>query len=248
MGLSRLLAKGWGVFCVFALAYALVHAAPAGGMVALPIALRLATAGLLFLAMGLLFIAGFGVAAGSGPFLRRLVPRHLLPGFNELIFAVFALASFAVQMFLMPAMQAANPLALIRPAVDFAVPGQAQLALALGHCHLDGGRLTAAAFAWLLAFIFLGSSLSRVRLAAGILRLERKARPELLTAGGTALLLGGAVLFFLQLIYLGEAYSALPCPVWGGIGGDLLIGQSPLLLAYLTLAAFANLLATAEEA
>ena len=40
--------------------------------------------------------------------------------------------------------------------------------------------LFAAAFTWLLAIIYLGSAVSRLKLTAGLMRLERAKRPEIL--------------------------------------------------------------------
>src|SRR5579885_3042851 len=101
MGIARLLAKGWIVFCLFAAAHAL-HFALASG---LPLDSSLAAIGIcaaLFIAMGLLFVGGFGVSAAhitGTPWLARFKPHHLLPGFNEAVFAVFVLLSFINQVF-----------------------------------------------------------------------------------------------------------------------------------------------------
>ena len=63
MGIARLLAKGWIIFCLFAGAHALRFALMSG----LPLPSSLFAIGicvLLFMAMGLLFVGGFGVSAG----------------------------------------------------------------------------------------------------------------------------------------------------------------------------------------
>src|SRR5204862_200655 len=49
----------------------------------------------LFGAMGVLFIAGYGLS--SGHLLSRLKPLHFVPGFNEIVFVAFAVVSFTVQ-------------------------------------------------------------------------------------------------------------------------------------------------------
>ena len=107
----------------------------------------------LFGAMGLLFIAGYGVSAapGSGSLLARLRPHHILPGFNELVFIGFALASFIVQTIYLPHHVQGGILGALQSAIGFAVPGQGRLGFALGACGLDGGRVFASSFAWLLA-------------------------------------------------------------------------------------------------
>ncbi|HUJ03844.1 MAG TPA: hypothetical protein VLW75_09425, partial [Rhizomicrobium sp.] len=113
---------------------------------------------------------------------------------------------------------------------------------------LDGARAFASAFTWVLAFIFLGSALSRLRLAAGLVRLERKRRPEALGATTLAFVLGVLAVVGLQFLYVGTAYRILPCAILGGITGDVLIGLGPLMLAYLIDAALTNLMALGPEA
>lgn len=249
MGVARLLAKGWVVFCLFCGAYALagdLRAGAAPGEVAPAVVLCV----LLFGAMGLLFIGGYALATagGNGPFLKRIKPHHILPGFNEVIFVVFALASLGVQEFYLPAHLSGGLLRLLQSAVEFAVPGQDSAEIAFGVCGLDGGRTFAAAFAWLLAFIYLGSALSHVRLAAGLVRLERKQRPEALGPTGLAAVLGFVAVVGIQFLYVGSLFALLPCSILRDIPGDLLIGIAPLMLAYLIIAALTNLLALGPEA
>ena len=63
MGVARLLAKGWIVFCVFGAAHAVVHVLRPG---VIPFAAvePIAVALFLFGAMGLLFVAGYGLSSG----------------------------------------------------------------------------------------------------------------------------------------------------------------------------------------
>src|ERR1700761_6557170 len=103
MGIARLLAKGWIIFCLFAGAHALrlalLDGFPLGtALPAIPIC------AILFAAMGLLFVVGFGASAshGGGPWLSRLKPHHLLPGFNEAVFLVFVILSFLNQALVAP--------------------------------------------------------------------------------------------------------------------------------------------------
>jgi hypothetical protein len=203
----------------------------------------------LFGAMGLLFIGGYAAASGgSGPVLERLRPRHILPGFNEIVFMGFALASFVVQTLYLPDHVRGGLPGALQSAVAFAVPGQERLAVAFASCGLDGGRIFASALCWLLALIFLGSSVSRVRLLAGIARLERKERPEALTPAMLALVQGFAAVIGIQFLYVGTFFTLLPCSILQGIAGDVLIGIAPLMLAYLIVAALTNLLALGPEA
>lgn len=245
MGVSRLLAKAWVLFCLFAGLYALAHAA--GGAQALSggaVGHILAIAGL-FVATGLLFVAGYAAATNR---ISALFATLRAPGFHDLVFLVFALTSFLVQTAYLPGAPGGDPLGALAAAIGFAVPGQETLASVLGACGLAGDRLIASDFAWLLAFVYVGSSLSRLRLAAGIIRLERKQRPDPLTPTGTALLTGLAAVALIQLLYVGSLYSLLPCHLWQGIAADLLIGQSPLVLAYVLVAALTNLIAMGAEA
>ena len=244
MGVARLLAKGWVAFCLFAGGFALtdpsVAIAPGPALVIL----------LLFGAMGLLCIGGFGAAAGLGgtPFFARLKPHHLIPGFNELVFIGFALAVFVVQTVYLSAHLDGGVFGALRAALGFAVPGEARLGFALGSCGRDGGRMFASAFGWLLAFVFLGSSVSRLRLMAGLVRLERKDRPDALSPGGVAMILGIAAVIAIQLLYVGSLYPLLPCHAVQGILGDILVGPAPLMLSYLLVAAITNLIAMGPEA
>jgi hypothetical protein len=248
MGVSRLLAKGWIVFCLFAGGYALSDTIAAGSPFSSSFFLVLLTV-VLFGAMGLLFIGGYGAAASTGtPVLERFRPRHVLPGFNEIVFIVFALAIFVVQTFYLPTHVQGGFLGLLQAAISAVVPAEHSLRAGLAACGINGGRLFASCFGWLLAFIYLGSALSRIRLAAGIVRLEHKSRPPALGPGGLALVEGLAAVIGIQLLYIGSLYPLLPCAALRGLAGELLAGPAPLMLAYLIIAALTNLLALGPEA
>ena len=103
---------------------------------------------------------------------------------------------------------------------------------------MDGGRLFSASFAWMLAVIFLASAASRLRLQAGIIRLEPTWR---------AFLLGIVAVMGLQFLFVGSAYPWLGCSAFADITGALLIGLAPLMLAYVIVAALASLLASSKE-
>ncbi len=245
MGMSRLLAKSWVVFCLFAGLYALAAAASGANAPSSDTLARILAIVGLFLATGLLFVAGYAAATNrAGDLVAKLRP----PGFHDLVFLAFALTSFLVQNLYLPVPPESDPFGALAAAIGFAVPGQGALTLALGSCGLGGDALTASGFAWLLAFIYVGSSLSRLRLAAGIIRLERKRRPDPLTPIGSALLTGLVAVALIQLLYVGSLYGLLPCTLWQGIGGDILIGQAPLVLAYALVAALTNLIAMGAEA
>ncbi|HEY0302150.1 MAG TPA: hypothetical protein VGC36_12475, partial [Rhizomicrobium sp.] len=123
MGVARLLAKGWVVFCLFAGAHAFSLALGRGEapLQAFP---SVAICTLLFAAMGLLFIGGFGASSGSGSVLARLRPRHFLPGFNETVFIVFVALSLVVQIAVAPATIGGPVATAIQNAMDKVVPGQ----------------------------------------------------------------------------------------------------------------------------
>ena len=112
---------------------------------------------------------------------------------------------------------------------------------------MDGGRIFAAAFTWLLAVIYLASACSRLKLQAGIIRLERNTRPEGLGPTLRAFLLGMVAVVGIQFLFVGSAYPWFHCSAFADITGALLIGLAPLMLAYLIVAALATLLAASPE-
>src|SRR5579871_1664607 len=238
MGIARLLAKGWIIFCLFAGAHALNIARVRG----LPLTPSLADIGIcviLFTAMGLLFAGGFGVSAGlpGTPFRARLGLGHFVPGFNEIVFLLFVVLSFVNQVWFAPAHLAGNSVVPLEQAIYFAVPGQRALVSGLDACSLDGGRIFSSAFTWVLAVIFLASACSRLKLQAGIIRLERNTRPEGLNPSIRAFCLGLVAVVGVQFFFVGSAYPWFPCHAYADIAGALLIGLAPLMLAYLVVAA-----------
>src|SRR5271170_631943 len=98
MGVARLLAKAWIVFCVFAGAHA-AALAMAKGTDFVPALQQVALCTALFGAMGLLFVGGYAASATHSGMaaLAKLRARHVLPGFDEMVFIVFAAAIFAMQ-------------------------------------------------------------------------------------------------------------------------------------------------------
>ena len=249
MGAARLLARGWIAFCLYGAGHAL-HRALIDGVLPLDALRQIAVCTALFGAMGILFIAGYGLSSGlSASFsVSRLKPTHFTPGFNELVFIAFALFAFFVQTGYAPMHAEGLGVGALKGALRFAVFGQRALEDKLATCGLDGGRTLSSAFAWLVGFIFLGSALSRVRLAAGIVRLERKGRTEALGPQALSLTLGFAAVVGIQTLYIGTAYNLMPCRMLGNIPGDVVIGIGPLALAYLIVAAVTNLLALNPDA
>ena len=248
MGVARLLAKGWVLVCLFAGAHALRIALQSGDDPAAAVPYVLVCVAL-FSAMGLLFVIGYGASAGhSGlALLKRLKPIHFIPGFNELVFAIFVCLSFIDQAFVAPANLSGRVIEGLEAAIHFVVPGQRALVAALGYCTLDGGRVFGSAFTWLLAIIFLGSALSRLGLTAGLIRLECTARPHMQSPTINALVLGVAAILGIQFLYIGSAILFLPCSAYTDISGALLIGLAPLMLAYSIFAALAWLLASGHK-
>jgi hypothetical protein len=249
MGIARLLAKGWIIFCLFAGAHALRFALLSG----LPLDNSLAAIGIcafLFMAMGLLFVGGFGVSAGHSagkPWIARFEPRHLIPGFNEVVFLIFVALSFLNQAFVAPTNIDRGAAGALENAIYFVVPGQRTLVGALEVCTMDGGRVFAAAFAWLLAVIYLASAASRLRLQAGLIRLEAGDRPQALGPTLRAFLFGIVAVVGIQFLFVGSAYPWLNCSAFADVTGALLIGLAPLMLSYLIVAALASLLASSPE-
>jgi hypothetical protein len=247
MGAARLLARGWIVFCLYAGGHAL-RLALAGNMAPADAFQQIGVCAILFGAMGILFIGGYGLSAAHSTPFSQLRPTHWSPGFNELVFIVFAFLAFYMQVFLAPSHMGGVAVDALKGAMRFAVLGQRALDDKLTSCGLDNGRVLASAFSWLLAFIFLGSSFSRIRLAAGIVRFERRKRPEALGPQALALALGFASVVGIQMLYVGSAYALMSCRAEVGLFGDVLLGIGPLMLAYLIMAAITNLLALGPEA
>ena len=248
MGIARLLAKGWIVFCLFAGAHALRIALATG----LPLGSSLFAIGIcviLFAAMGLLFAGGFGVSAGlpGTPFRSRLGLGHFVPSFNEIVFLLFVCLSFANQVWFAPTHLVGTSVMPLEQAIYFAVPGQRALVEALDACSLDGGRIFSSSFAWALAVVYLASACSRLKLQAGIIRLERNTRPEGLNPSIRAFCLGLVAVVGVQFLFVGSAYPWFHCSAFADIAGALLIGLAPLMLAYLVVASLATLLASSPE-
>jgi hypothetical protein len=247
MGIARLLAKAWIVFCLFAGAHAL-RIALASGLPVPSTAFAISICVLLFVAMGLLFAGGFGVSGGVGtPLTARLKPAHWLPGFNEIVFVIFLVLSFIDQAAFAPQIVGGGLSGALEAAIYFAVPGQRALVYSLSVCSMDGGRVFAAAFTWLLSIIYLASAVSRLKLVAGIMRLERATRPEILGPTLRAFLLGIVAVVGIQFLFVGSAYPWFACSAYTDITGALLIGLLPLMLSYLIVAALASLLAASPE-
>ena len=249
MGIARLLAKGWIVFCLFAGAHALRLALLQGQGLSSSLP-GIGICALLFIAMGLLFVGGFGVSAGHvahTPWLKTFKPHHLIPGFNEGVFFAFVVLSFINQAFVAPSNIDHAVVKALQNAIYFVVPGQRALVSALDQCTMDGGRVFSAAFAWLLAVIYLASASSRLKLQAGLIRLEAGDRPQLLGPTLRAFLFGIVAVVGIQFLFVGSAYPWLHCSAFANVTGALLIGLAPLMLAYLIVAALASLMASAPE-
>jgi hypothetical protein len=248
MGVARLLAKGWVVFCLFAGAHA-INLALGRGETPVQALEAVGVCVLLFGAMGLLFIGGFGGSSGTGglPLLARLKPHHLVPGFNEIVFIVFVALSFVCQVVVAPTFLGGPVAGAVQSAIYFVVPGQRALSDSLAACALDGGRIFASAFAWLLAIVYVASAASRIGLVAGILRIERVLKPSAFGPTLLAALYGVIAIVGFQLLFVGSAYPWLACAAFTDITGSVLIGLAPLMLAYLIVAALASLRASGPE-
>jgi hypothetical protein len=245
LGVARLLAKGWVLVCLFAGAHALRFALISGGA-PLQVVPQVIICTLLFAAMGLLFIGGYG-ASSAIAMVRHPRWPHFIPGFNDAVFLIFVVLSFIDQVAVAPSYLTGIVIHALQSAMDFAIPAQHETVERLGGCALDGGRVFASAFTWLLTIIFVCSALSRVRLAAGLIRLERTTHPEMLGPVAHASVLGVAAVIAFQFIYVGTAFRLLPCSAYTNVSGALLIGLAPLLLGYLIVATLAVLLAASHE-
>jgi hypothetical protein len=252
MGVARLLAKGWVMFCLFAGAHGFYLALARGDDPAAA-AKAVAIAVFLFGAMGLLFVAGFGAAAsGNTPLLARFRMRRLLPSFDGAVFAAFVIAVFAAQVFLVPEIGASLPAQGLHKAMYFVVPGESALVARLSDCGYNQPLIysiaLSLAISWLLAIIFIASAAARIGIAAGLLRLERLQRGSSFGPTLLAALYGIAAIVSFQLLFMGSAYPFLACRALTGIAGAALTGLAPLMLAYLIFAALVTLKASGPEA
>ena len=251
MGVARLLAKGWVLICLFAGAHALRLALLSGGdpLIVIP---QVVVSVLLFAAMGLLFVGGYGASGGSFHFhqfrLANFKLPRALPGFNETVLLIFVVLSYIDQVVYAPLHVSGALTNALEGALYFAIPGQRAVVEAMSACALDGGRVFASSFTWLLAIVFAGSTVSRLKLTAGLIRLERAKRPETLGPTAVAAVFGVAAVLAIQCLFVGSIFQLLPCSVFTGVPGALLIGLAPLLLAYLLFAALATLLASGSAA
>src|ERR1700741_647933 len=122
MGITRLLAKGWTVICLFAAAHALRLALLRGMVPPLEAAGTIGVCAILFIAMGLVFILGHAAASdhGGAPLLGRVKPEHLWPSFDDAVFVLFAALSFVNQAFYAPDHTRSPPIEALRAAMSFA--------------------------------------------------------------------------------------------------------------------------------
>lgn len=250
MGAARLLAKGWLLVCLFAGAHALRFALQAGGDIRVIIP-QVLIAVALFAAMGLLFVGGYGASSdGFHHHTATIRERKLAiakPAFNDVVLFVFAALSFVDQVWYAP-LHLGGPITDgLERAISFAVPGSAVVAERLSVCSLDVGRVFASSFTWLLAIIFAASSISRLRLAAEAVRLDRTLHPQSLSLTALAAALGVVAIIGVQCLFVGSVLTWLPCSAFTGIPGALLIGLGPLVLAYVIYAALAILLASGSN-
>lgn len=245
MGMARLLAKGWVALCIFAGAHSLRLALEDRESV-LQAVQTVGVCTALFAAMGLLFVGGYAAATDHGPWLGRIKPRHFIPGFGDWVFAAFIVVSFANQVAIAPAHAQNGVARAVTAAIHFAIPGQRALEEAMS-CGPDHGRAFAAAFAWLLAIVYLTSSLSRLRLTAGLISLERGKTAQALDPTALAFVLGVMAVVAIQALVIGTLFPYVPCWAFAEVPAAVLIGLAPLMLAYLIMAALANLLAMGPE-
>jgi len=251
MGVARLLAKGWVVFCLFAGGHALTQALAQGA--GLPAAVQsIVLCVLMFGAMGLLFIGGFGASGGPNtPLLSQWKPRHFVPSFDDMVFLAFVALSFAAQVYLVSEIGGSAVGLAVQKAMYAAVPGLPALADRLTVCELNGPRLYSVtlsfALSWLLAIVYVASAVSRIGLTAGLLRLERALRPTSFGPTLLAAIYGIAAIVGFQLLYVGSLFPWLSCGAFSGIAGVLLVGLAPLFLAYLIVAALMTLRASGPD-
>lgn len=248
MGVARLLAKIWVLVCLFAGAHAVFALLQNGGDTSVLLPQSVAAVAL-FTAMGLLFVTGYG--ASYCGFHKNQAPdgRHRFlapPSFNDVVLYAFAALSFAVQVWFAPGHVSGPVIEAVEKALTFAVPGHRVLVDRLGQCGLDGGRVFASSFAWLLALIYAASALSRLHHAAKAIHRDRLLWPQRFGPVALAAIIGIVAVVAVQAVFVGSALAIVPCSLIAGLTGNLVIGLAPLVLAYLVVAAMAALLASGK--
>lgn len=247
MGVARLLAKGWVLICLFSGAHAVHFALQSGGDVK-SVVPQVLIAVALFAAMGLLFVGGYGASSdGFHHHTATIKERKFAiakPAFNDVVLFAFAGLSFINQIWWAPLHLGGAVTIGLERAIAYAVPGHDVVSGRLSACALDGGRVFASSFAWLLAIIFAASAVSRLRDAAKAIRLDRELHPHSLSLTALAAALGIISIVGIQCLFVGSVLAFLPCSAFTGIPGALLIGLGPLLLAYVLANSLAVLLAS----
>lgn len=251
MGVSRLMAKAWVVMCLFAGAHAL-RAAFLGGVDPWTSILPVLVAVLLFVAMGLLFVGGYGVSrdafhARATALFKSGKTARTMPVFNDVVFLAFAVVSFIVQVWYAPHHLSGPVTEAVENALYFAIPGNAMVIERLGECAVDGGRVFASSFTWFLALVFAASAISRLKQTAQAMRVDRMLHPQSLSPTGLAAVLGVIAVIGIQCLFVGAPLALLPCSAFVGLPGEILIGFAPLVFAYVVYAALAALLASGSD-
>lgn len=252
MGVSRLLAKAWVAICLFAGAHAL-RTAILSGVNPWPTVLQVLVATVLFAAMGLLFVGGYGVsrdafhARATAIFKFGKKTPRTMPMFNDVVFLCFAALSFVIQVWYAPRHLSGPVTEAVENALYFAIPGNALVIARLDACAIDGGRVFATSAAWLLALVFAASAISRLKQTADAMRVDRMLHPQSLSPMGLAAVLGIVAVVGIQCLFVGSPIVLLPCSAFVGLPGALLIGFAPLVFAYVVYAALAALLASGGE-
>jgi hypothetical protein len=239
------------VTCLFAGAHALRSAVLTLGDAWMAAGQVLASV-LLFAAMGLLFVGGYGVARNAFHHRAAVLVRpekgaRPVPMFNDVVFLVFTAISFVNQVWYAPSHLSGQITDAMENALFFAVPGHAVIAEMLSYCAVDGGRVFASAVTWLLALVFAASAISRLKQTAEAIRLDRKQHPQSLSATGLAVVLGIIAVIGVQCLFVGSPLALLPCSAFVTLPGTLLIGFAPLVFTYTVYAALAALLASGGD-
>ena len=209
MGVARLLAKGWVVFCLFAGGYAL-HDAVGAGTAFLRRPARHSHQRRSVRRHGAAVhrrLCGGVERRWRVAHWRVSSPRHVLPGFNELVFIGFALAIFVMQTLYLAGSRPGRVLGALQAAIAFAVPGQGQLAY-------SARRLRARRRARVRGRLRAGCSPSSFWARRSRASVSPPAScgwsassvPKRSGPTGLALVLGLAAVIGIQLLYIGSLY------------------------------------------
>ncbi len=234
MGIARLLAKGWIVFCLFA-----------GGARLAPRPGQRRAAGAIAVRGGHLrdSVRRHGPVVrrrlrrlgriARHPFKARLGLHHLMPGFNEIVFLFSSVLSFVNQVWFAPRNLAGDVVGPLERRSISSCRASARWSRRWMPAAWMAGASSPppSPGCWRWSIWPRPARGSNCRRASS--GWSATPRPEGLGPSIRAFCLGVVAVVGVQFLFVGSAYPWLNCSAFDDITGALLIGLAPLMLAYL---------------